>query len=132
MKKTFNKKERLKSKKAIEALLKTRFHKSVYPIKVFVDSELYPSGQVKFMVMVPKKKIRSSVKRTRTKRILREIWRLNKLPLNTFSREKNLRINVGFLFLEREPPVFSELNDKMGLVMSYIFSVAEKNKQFVG
>lgn len=118
---TFKKTERLKSKKAIELLYTKGRQKSFFPLKVFVHKNQSPGPHpVRFMVSVPKKKIRSAVKRNRVKRLIREAWRLNKHLLYEEMRKKNLSADVMFLYLSGESPELRQLVKKLPAVFSFI------------
>jgi len=77
-------------------------------------------------VLVPKKNIRSSVNRNKTKRVIREVWRLNKNELLVRAREKNIHLQVGFLYLENERPGFHDLSKIISGPMNYLFQYISK------
>jgi ribonuclease P protein component len=122
---TFKKDEKLKSKKAIEFLFTKGKQKNFFPLKVFVSKgnpeKPFP---VQFMVSVPKKKVRSAVKRNRIKRIIREAWRLNKHILYVPLQEEKIHVNVMFMYLDNNEPKLADLQKKMHGVFQYILTQA--------
>ena len=75
MKKTFSKKDRLKSQKEIEKLFKEGESIIFYPLKLIY---LKTDGFNKVGVSVGKRNFRRAIDRNRIKRLLREAYRLNK------------------------------------------------------
>ena len=125
---TFKKNERLKSKKAIEALLKTGQKKNFFPIKVFVGKSGFQDVPLKFLVMVPKRKIASAVERNRVKRVLRELWRLHKSVLSVHINQKSACFHVAFLYQSDVLPDFQTLKRKMPSVLNYILCAIQEQQ----
>lgn len=76
---TFNKHEKLKSKKLIEQLFIEGKSVSTYPLKlIYLKKEHAGTYPVKAGVSVSKRKFKSAVKRNTIKRLLREAYRKNK------------------------------------------------------
>jgi ribonuclease P protein component len=127
---TFTRSERLKSAKAIEFLFTKGAQKSFFPLKIFVakaprgDEEKFP---VKFMVSVPKKKIKSAVQRNRVKRIIREVWRLNKQSLYDEMLKNNFSANIMFMYLSSDIPDFKTIEKK--IPPAFIFILTELSKK---
>jgi len=84
---TFNKHEKLKSKKLIEQLFIEGKSVSAYPLKlIYLKKEHQGIYPLKAGVSVSKRKFKSAVKRNRIKRLLREAYRKNKhIVYNTVS-----------------------------------------------
>ena len=105
---TFPKKEKLKSKKLIERLFSEGKHLTVFPLKlIYLAIDTPMDARIKSSVAVPKKNIKSAVKRNRVKRLLREAYRLNKhLVFN------NSEGNFAFLilYLGKEMPSFDSID----------------------
>lgn len=118
---TFKKQERLKSRKAIEQLFTKGKQKNFYPVKVFVERGLETNPfPVQFMVSVPKRKVRSAVKRNRIKRLIREAWRLNKHILYAALNEEKLHINVMLMFTGNEEPQLKDIEKKLPAMFQFI------------
>ncbi|MFN6038189.1 MAG: ribonuclease P protein component [Bacteroidota bacterium] len=126
MKHSFQKSERLKSKKQIDALLKNGAFKTYFPLKVYISKINAEGSNVRFLVAVPKKKFPSAVDRNRVKRIIRECWRKNKAVLCGIAKEKNFSINVGVIYLSRDLPNFFETCLRFEKIITYL--VAETTK----
>lgn len=108
---TFNKKERLKSKKQIDALFSHGNSLTVFPIKVFyVETRFKDSSNIKAAVSVGKKKFKKAIDRNRIKRLLREAYRLNK---PTKFNNSETAYALLFLYIGKEMPSFENINNKM-------------------
>ncbi|MEI6866119.1 ribonuclease P protein component [Flavicella sp.] len=98
MKFTYGKKEKLKSKKAIEQLFVEGISVSSYPLRmVFLKKEHNALFPLKLGVSVPKRKVNKAVDRNRIKRVLREIYRLNKYDFSNGLEDQYI---VMLLFLD--------------------------------
>ncbi len=111
MKFTFNKKEKLKSKKLIDALFSKGQSISAFPLRLvfmpvhFEDGELFKTG-----VSVSKKHFKRAVDRNRIKRLLRESFRLNKARyFDNISTPHAFMI----LYIGKEIPTLTQLENKM-------------------
>lgn len=97
--------ERLKSRKQIDYLFVNGKSYFKYPFKLFYLLEKKEESQdwpIKFTVSIPKKKIKSAVKRNLLKRRTRECYRLNKLELDQKIDQSDYKISLMFVYLERE------------------------------
>jgi ribonuclease P protein component len=101
---TYNKHEKLKSKKAIEQLFSEGKSISAYPLRlVYVEN----SETLKVGVSVSKRNFKKAVDRIRIKRLLREAYRLNKQQLV----EKNISsYSIMLLYMHKEMPTFETLD----------------------
>ncbi len=76
---TYSKKEKLKSKKHIEALFNNGLSVSAFPLKlIYLPIEFEDGATLKTGVSVSKRLHKKAVDRNRIKRLLREAYRLNK------------------------------------------------------
>jgi ribonuclease P protein component len=79
MKFTYGAQEKLKSKKAIEQLFVEGNSVSSYPFRmVFLKKEHASQFPIKLGISVAKRKVNKAVGRNRIKRIIREVYRINK------------------------------------------------------
>lgn len=61
------------------------------------------------MVSVSKKKFKRAVKRNRVKRLIREAYRLNKSSLIGLLQNKGKSMDIAFLYLKNELPVYEDI-----------------------
>lgn len=78
MKESLGKKEKLKSKKLIEALFSDGISVKKYPVKLVYLPITSEETNFKTGFSVPKKLVKTAVKRNRLKRLMREAFRKNK------------------------------------------------------
>ncbi len=111
MKYSYNKFEKLKSKKLIEQLFlegKTVTH---YPLRlIFIEASFNDGVKFKVGVSVSKRNFKKAVDRNKVKRLLREAYRLNKsMIFNNITTQNAFMI----LYLGNEIPNFKDLEIKM-------------------
>ena len=114
MKFTFNKKEKLKSKKLIDKLFAEGQSVSVFPLRlVYMQSVFDEAIIAKTGVSVSKRNFKTAVDRNRIKRLLRESYRLNKA-----SYFNNITTQYAFmiLYIGTEKPTFLQVETKMKLL----------------
>ena len=109
----FPKNERLKSKEKIASLFSEGKSLTKYPLKIFYLEEEGEAAFPKVAFSVPKRSFRKAVQRNRVKRLLREVYRLNKGRYFN-----NIEGNFAFLilYLGKEVPDFNGLEAKMHLL----------------
>ena len=108
---TYSKQEKLKSRKALEQLFAKGKSFSVFPIKVFYtvsDGELVQAG-----VGVSSRIFKKAHDRNKVKRLLREVYRTQKQPLYAKVAANQQQLNVFFLYIGKEVPVFADLQIAM-------------------
>ena len=116
---TYNKHEKLKSRKLLQQLFATAKSFSVFPVKVFympLEETTFNSLQVG--VGVSARNFRKAVDRNRVKRLLRECYRLNKLSLHAFVNEKKKPLAIFLLYIGKELPDYNLLDEKMKLALT--------------
>ena len=120
---TYNKKERLKSRKQIEQLFTQGKSVNNYPVKLFYffnSEDVLPN--VKAGVGVSKKYFKSAVKRNRIKRLLREAYRLNKHIITDNANNKNRTAHIFFLYTSAEILSYSEIEKKVVALMTIMIN----------
>lgn len=124
MQASYPKKEKLKSQKLIEQLFSEGKSVSVFPIRLVYMPTTFDDGViVKTGVSVSKRNFKNAVDRNRIKRLLREVYRLNKAKyFNNITTHYALMI----LYIGKKEPTFSELEIKMNqLLIKLISKVSE-------
>ena len=108
---SFNKNEKLKSRKQIEQLFKEGKSITRFPLKLYylgIDRDI--ESKIQVGISVPKKNFKKAVDRNRIKRLMREAYRLNKhLIFN------NIEGNFAFLilYLGKEIPPYSLIEESL-------------------
>jgi len=113
---TLGKRERLKSRKYIELLFSEGKNFAVNPFRVYYLI-LPLTSQLQFGVGVSAKNFKRAVDRNRIKRITREAYRLQKITLQDKLKEKNIGLNVFFIYTSKELVSYKEVYDKMNLIL---------------
>ncbi len=100
---TYNKKEKLKSKKELDSLFEKGKSFLVFPLKIFYNfSEKENENNINVGVGVSKRNFKNATDRNRIKRLLREAYRLNKLPIHQNITNKQLHFFI--LFIDKTMP----------------------------
>ena len=115
---TFNKKERLKSKKLIELLFKDGRSVNTILLKMTwmpVSFEMEFPVQIGFAVS--KRNFRRAVDRNHIKRLIRESWRLQKHELYQLLNEKKLKLVAMLIFTGKKKPVYKEVSESVASII---------------
>ena len=111
---SYNKFEKLKSRKQIELLFAQGKSISSFPVKVFYlpvdNSPLHP---VQVGVGVSARNFKKAVDRNTIKRRMREAYRLHKLPLHEHLIAKQKSVAVFILWIDKQLPTTAALQDLM-------------------
>lgn len=120
---TYNKTEKLKSRKAIENVFANGKSFLVFPLKVFYFFEpLQAEDNIHCGVGVSKKYFAKAVDRNRIKRLLREAYRLNKTSLHITVAER--KINFFVLFIDKNlPSDYKSIEPKMKQVIDKLIKL---------
>ncbi len=112
---SLSKQERLKSKKDIDTLFLTGKAFFVFPFKVFYRlSEHEPTAcPLLFGVTVPKRIFKRANKRNTIKRIVRELYRINKQQLKDHLIVNKKTLHVMFVYTHSEILSYHELSPFM-------------------
>lgn len=126
--KTFGKKEKLVSKKMIDALFSGGSSRSMsaYPLRVvFMRKERNETEEpAQVMVSVSKRHFKRAVKRNRVKRQIREAYRLNKHLLHeALEQKKDMAVAMAFIWQSDELAETALITEKM---QSLLGRMAEK------
>lgn len=114
MRKTFTKEERLCSKSEIDSLFHSGSSFVVYPYRVVYSCQPVEVSQIKVIISVSKRRFKRAHDRNRIKRLMREVYRLQKsdyLSLQVFAKTVNLHFAIQYIAKEELP--FKVLSEKM-------------------
>ena len=108
---TLTQAERLRGKNNIDALFAARRSISRYPVRIVFRERPAQAGETpcSIFVSVPKRLFKRAVRRTRIRRRIREIYRLNKTILTEPLFEQGRHLDLAFLVIGREEPSYEEL-----------------------
>jgi len=114
----FSNKEKLKSKKLIDQLFTEGNSISAHPLRlVFIETHFDDAVKLKVGVSVSKRNFKKAVDRNRIKRLLREVYRLNKgLYFNNITTQYAFMI----LYIGTEMPDFKSLDAKIKLLFEQL------------
>ncbi|MDX1542975.1 MAG: ribonuclease P protein component [Christiangramia sp.] len=115
MDESFGRSQKLKSRKLIDQLFMEGKSIKSFPIKlVYIPIKNSEKTQLKTGVSVPKKLVRTAVKRNRIKRLMREVFRKNKYLVT-----KDLSSSHAFMFIyiSREEMDYEKLESSMIRIM---------------
>lgn len=108
---TFSKKERLKSKKQIEALFNEGRSVTAFPLKmIYLETEHDDGVKIKAGVSVSKRLHKNAVDRNKIKRLLREAYRLNKAE---YFNNSTTSYAFMILYLSKDGTTFDAVDTAM-------------------
>ncbi|WP_343308282.1 ribonuclease P protein component [Chitinophaga niabensis] len=116
---SFNKEEKLKSRKMIETLFRKGKAFSIFPYRVIfmpatLTSDKYP---VQAGFSVSSRKFPHAVDRNRIKRLGRECYRLQKQGLYDALAGKSTQMAVFFIYTDKKIADFPTLRDKFSVIL---------------
>ena len=116
---TFGRAEKLKSRKAIDALFAQGRSVAHFPIRVkYVVLPLTEENKtVQVGFTVSKKHFKRAVHRNRIKRLLREAYRLQKAPLLQLLASQNKCAQLFFIYTDKQLPDYTTVSSAMAQCM---------------
>lgn len=91
---------------------------TVFPVKViYLEVKTPLDFPIKAGVGASGRNFKKAVQRNRIKRLLRESYRTEKLPLLEFLTQKNKQVVVFFLLIDKVLPVHHTINNKMNIAI---------------
>ena len=114
---TLGKEERLKSRKQIEQLFSEGKKFTAAPFRVHYLYDRHEKVPVQFGVGVSARNFKKAVDRNRIKRLTREAYRLQKLPLQQKLKEQNKQLVIFFIYTGNKVPDYAEVADKMSTIL---------------
>jgi ribonuclease P protein component len=88
----------------------------VFPLKVLYDF-VEAGNTLQGGVTVSSRKFKKAVQRNRVKRVLREAYRLQKVTLQNTLREHEKAMVLFIIYIGKDLPVFSEVQDKVQIIL---------------
>lgn len=117
---TYNKYEKLKSRKLIKQLFESGKAISVFPLRlVYLKVEHDGNFLLQTGVSVSKRNFKLAVHRNRIKRMMREAYRQNK---NTLYKSLDEKYIFMFIYLGKSEIDYNKLNNKMKILMKTFIS----------
>lgn len=119
---TFQKKDKLKSRKQTQFLFAKGQSMNAFPIKLIYTLESNEPGSVQAGVGAPSRTFRKAVDRNRVKRLLREGYRLERPEFIASSVDalNKLRVNLFFLYTDATVISQKEIQEKIKQLLSRI------------
>lgn len=126
---SYGKKEKLKSRKDLDALFNGGKSFLVFPVKVFYTYGDQTPAAVKTGVGVSSRYFKKATDRNRVKRLLREAYRTEKSPLFETIEANAVSLNVFLLYVDKTLPEYDNLKKVMATVMQKLMqhATAQKN-----
>jgi ribonuclease P protein component len=123
---TLSKEERLSWKRYIDQLFAKGQSFVAFPLRVvYLPVKEDSLAPVSILISVPKKKFKRAVKRNLIKRQIREVYRVRKYTLIDPLVEKNSRMLVAFLYLDKEIRSFAEMEKAMTKALTTLVNKVE-------
>jgi ribonuclease P protein component len=126
---TFNKQQKLKSRKQIEHLFSKGKSFHVSPIKALYDfTASNVEENLQAGVAVSSRNFKKAVDRNRIKRLLREAYRLQKNELQNLLKGRSLYMSVFFIYTGKILPEMTEIMDKIKIILLRLNEIATQQK----
>jgi ribonuclease P protein component len=122
----FSKKEKLKSKKAIDHLFSTGKTITAFPIRViYVGKTTKENVLISAGVTVSKKNIKLAVERNLVKRRMKEAYRLNNNDLKKHLKNTEAEINMMFIYTSKQILPYKEIEAKIKVLLTRLIELSE-------
>lgn len=120
---SYQRKEKLKSRKTLDEIFSVGKSFSVFPLKLFYLLPAADAKPVKAGVGVSARNFPKAVDRNRIKRLLRETYRLQKTSLHNSLVQKQKSVAVFLLYTGKEMPDYQLLDEKMKTVLTKLENI---------
>jgi ribonuclease P protein component len=122
----YSKKEKLKSKKAIEILFSKGKSISAFPLRVIYISKPEKEGvPINMGATVSKKNIKLAVKRNLIKRRIREAYRLNNRELKIQLEKSEIELNLMLIYTSKQILPYKEIEAKIKVILTRLIELSE-------
>ena len=125
---TLGKTERLKSRKVIDQLFNEGKSYAFAPFRVYYLFTSASDILLQFGAGVSTKNFKKAVDRNRIKRVTREAWRLQKIPLQQTLEEQNKKLSVFLIYTARDLPVYKDVHEKTGKIIEKLCKMVIEKK----
>lgn len=124
---TLGKKERLKSRKKIEALFSSGQRFTSVPFLVYyrIHNDT-GTATLQAGFSASKKNFKRAVDRNRAKRIIREVYRLQNTSLRNMVKTGMKSLDIFIIYTGKELPVYTEVSVKFGQVLQKLTEIYGK------
>ena len=116
--------ERLKRRKIIEQLFSEGRSVAVFPLRVqykLYDQVLAAPLQAGFSAS--SRQFKKAVDRNRIKRLMREAYRLQKIPLQEKLQATQQQLALFFIYTGKELPEYKTISEKIGVALKKLESI---------
>ena len=114
---SYNKTERLKSRKQTEELFNKGKSFTIFPVRILYREVEQQDSPAKAGVAVSSRNFKKAVHRNRIRRLLREAYRTEKIPLYHHLEKNNKYLNLFLLYIDKQMPEYVLLKGKMNLII---------------
>jgi len=114
---TLKRKDRLRSRKVIEALFKSKRVFTVYPFRVYWSVETSEVSSLQMAISVPKKWLKKAVLRNQIKRKTREAYRIRKNDLSNHLIQTHQSLRFFLVYASKNLLLYSDIESKIELIL---------------
>jgi len=129
---TYQKKDKLKSRKQTQFLFSKGTAITMHPIRLLytiekVEAGIFPNGLLQAGVGAPSRQFRKAVQRNRVKRLLREGYRLEKPNFTNGLSLTNTRLNLFFLYVDVNVQTQQQIQTSIKLILQKLADKLKSN-----
>jgi len=129
---TYQKKDKLKSRKQTQFLFSKGTAITMHPIRLLytiekVEAGIFPNGLLQAGVGAPSRQFRKAVQRNRVKRLLREGYRLEKPNFTNGLSLTNTRLNLFFLYVDVNVQTQQKIQTSIKLILQKLADKLKPN-----
>lgn len=111
-------KNHLKSKLIIDQLFSVGEVITKAPFRlVFLQTKEPTFLGVQLLISVPKRRFKLAVSRNRIRRLISEVYRLNSVELQEFTKNSNQQLSIGIIYIGKKEVAFQVMEQKLSLLI---------------